>query len=332
MNTDKYTICFVVYILCSIYYIYNKKEHFIAPKPGSTSSPSPIVAPAPAPTPSPAYGPSPANQYVPDSTYYKSLKYNLSVMCIIKNDDKVLDEFFKHYKWQGIDHFYIIDSANNENSKILLTPYVVNNTLTYYNISNPDFFNDSIDKDKEYNKIYENVQNETRWLIVCDIDEYIYNRTKEFTILDYLCKLSYDSVAGVELDCKSFGSSGIVIQDDTMRVDFIWRDKHIYSSYKSIINTSLTTKVGEYKNEYKPDTTIVAGSPYITMNKYLYIIKENYLYKNILRYGTLRDDAFFTNNKNEINDEELKKLVLTHSTDKGAIGAYGRPSANFVVL
>jgi hypothetical protein len=351
---NKYTSFFVIYIVLGVCYIYNKtkeNERFtIAPAPTSapTSAPTPalssgpISSPGPGPSPGPSHGPAPGSTSTTPSAnetftkliseniqICKTTKYNLSLLFICRNDQLILDEFMNHYIWQGVEHFYIIDNGSTDYTKFIITNNMVNDRITYYYNADKIKYNT---KYRYYSKVYSNMRSETKWLIICDIDEYIYSRYDGFTIKNYVNTLDYYKVAAVNIACKLFGSNDIVTEQENMRTTFLWRDNTIYPSYKSIINTSLTTDIGETINTYNEGSIIIDEDKKLMLNKYTFVLKQYYMFRHLLRYGTLRDDTFYDTNKNEVYDEELKNLVLGDSTKKGALEAYGRPPANFVVL
>jgi hypothetical protein len=44
-------------------------------------------------------------------------KYKLGMLCIIKNEEMIIKEWIKHYIWQGVQHFYIIDNESTDGTK-----------------------------------------------------------------------------------------------------------------------------------------------------------------------------------------------------------------------
>jgi len=97
--------------------------------------------------------------------------FNISVICQFKNNITNLKLWLDHYIWQGIDHFYLVNTDEINNDAIL---EIINNydNITYQKFSKltSRLENYRIVYDKY--KIYEN----TKWLISSDLDEFWYSK------------------------------------------------------------------------------------------------------------------------------------------------------------
>jgi hypothetical protein len=270
-----------------------------------------------------------------DCEQYKapaSYKYDLALLLTTKNDSSILEEYIKHYIWQGVEHFYIIDNGSEDNTKEMLSGYINNGLVSYY------YYPEKYKQIENYNKVYHlEARRDTKWLIVCDSDEYIYNRFKGFTIRNYLDGLDYNEVCAVTIPWKVFGSSGHSTQPWSIRTAFLWRKKDVGELSKSIVNTSLTCELNIHYGYYVPNTKIIESPNELALNHYAIMSKEYYIYVKMPRGSAARNNfrnlTYFNQyDFKEYYDEELKNLLLAKDVDNLAKDVFDRPAANFLIL
>jgi glycosyltransferase involved in cell wall biosynthesis len=245
--------------------------------------------------------------------FVTAYKYTLSILVICKNEGMVIDEFVKHYKWQGVEHIYLIDNGSTDNMKQVLTPYIDEGYVSYFSLP------EQHKQTQHYNQIYNStIRNETHWLIVCDTDEYIYNRTPGETIISYIKNIT-DDVCAVVLRWNMFGSSGHKEQPQSIRKSFIWRKSNSDDTVKSIINTVNTHTINVHSHEYTENKEQLFHPTELKLNHYA-IMSEEYFRKIKMANGdvsspdkglqTIRDMNYFERyDHKEVQDDELKKLV-----------------------
>jgi len=125
------------------------------------------------------------------------MKHTLSLCCIIK-DETNLEEFIIFHNIVGVEHFYIYD--NNSSHPIrerLNLPYFLNICTII------DFPGKNKQLDA-YTNCINRTKNETKWLILCDGDEYIVPK-KYWTIRDFLN--DYDDAQAIGINWVLFGTS-----------------------------------------------------------------------------------------------------------------------------
>lgn len=240
-------------------------------------------------------------------------KFTLGLIAIVKNEDMVIDEWIKHYIWQGVDHFYIIDNGSTDKTRDKLYPYVNQGVVSYYYM--PEKFNQT----DHYNQVYigKGAKDECQWIIVCDVDEYIYNRIAGNTLKQYIWQAEKE-IASITIAWKMFGSSGHVRQPGSIRRAFVYRKKEIDQNFKSIINTAYTTSLGVHDHAHTTDTRIIRTPDELALNHYA-IMSAEYFEKVKMKRG---DVAFpeFDNFRNwdyfkrydfsEFIDNELYQLLM----------------------
>jgi glycosyltransferase involved in cell wall biosynthesis len=241
----------------------------------------------------------------------QSYKYTLSLLVICKNEGMVIDEFIQHYKWQGVEHIYLIDNGSTDNMVQVLASYISEGYVSYYNLPEQ---HKQID---HYNTVYNMIRNDTRWLIICDADEYIYNRTSGDTILSYLKNIN-DDICAVVLQWKQFGSSGHIDQPQSIRKSFVWRSPS-NTNIKSIVNTINTPALNMHTHVFLENKQQIYYPNELALNHYA-IMSEEYFKKVKMNRGdastsdahfqTVRDMSYFsTYDHKDVLDEELKNIL-----------------------
>lgn len=146
--------------------------------------------------------------------------HNISVLAMFKNESMIIQNWIEHYLREGIDHFYLIDNGSTDDYEKKIDKYKKYITLVKDPTRKP--------KDTQtilYNEKYlPTVKKETTWLIICDIDEYIFSRNGNNKIMDALNKLP-EHVQKIWLPWKCFGSNGIAKQPTDIIKSFTKRKK-----------------------------------------------------------------------------------------------------------
>jgi hypothetical protein len=161
-------------------------------------------------------------------------KHFLAIVAIFKNEKHILKEWIDHYLLEGVDHFYMIDNGSQDDYRVSIQSYV---TAGYVEII--------IDEEKykqpeHYNKYFlRKIKQECEWVLVVDLDEFVYSRLHFETIAHYLRSLD-QMIAQIYIPWKEYGSSGHIQQPDGCVGNFIWRKK--YSNNESHTKTIFRTR------------------------------------------------------------------------------------------
>jgi glycosyltransferase involved in cell wall biosynthesis len=130
-------------------------------------------------------------------------KFNLVIVSMFKNESWILKDWIKHYLKQGVDHFYLIDNGSTDNYQKIIKHYQNHITLIVdgnRNLKNP--------QNTLINQYFKDIVIKTsRWVLVCDCDEYVYCRNGYQTLPKLLSKFP----SHIEIIClpwKIFGSNG----------------------------------------------------------------------------------------------------------------------------
>lgn len=240
-------------------------------------------------------------------------KYTLGLLAIVKNEDMVIDEWIQHYLWQGVEHIYIIDNGSTDATKQRLEPYIQKQIVSYF------LLDEQHQQTKHYNFVYDEVaKNECNWLIVCDADEYMYNRRKGNTLMSFVKYVDAFEVSHIVLSWKMFGSSGHDLQPAEIRKSFVHRKYEIAYNTKCIVNTALTLSLNVHSHEFIANKKGIINPPELALNHYA-IMSREYFEKVKMSRGDVSASAidnfrnwqyFSEYDRNEFHDDELSKLLV----------------------
>ena len=174
-------------------------------------------------------------------------KYFLTLVCKIRNEQKILKEFIPYYLSQGVDKIYLLDDSSTE-------PY--DRSIT----SNPNITFISVTKARESGDIKADVRafypklRNTEWLIVVDADEFITTRlNKDHTIRDEL-ETTFKEADCIQIPWIMFGSSGHRTTPKSILKSCVYRwnqDKKHPHSHNSSNNKCRYEKI-EVKSIFRP--------------------------------------------------------------------------------
>jgi hypothetical protein len=161
------------------------------------------------------------------------MKYNLSLCCIIKNE-RYLEEFINYYIVLGVEHFYIYDNESAIPISGRLNNFYYNKICTIINFPGKGLQLDA------YQHCLDNYGNGTKWLIVCDGDEYILPKN-HYKLIDFLNE--YDDAHAIAINWVMFGTSFHEYKQNGLLIDKYkycnkFQDKHI----KTICKPEFTIK------------------------------------------------------------------------------------------
>lgn len=142
--------------------------------------------------------------------------YNLVIVAIFKNESVAMREWLSHYTKQGVDHFYMIDNGSTDDweNQVEGFPVTIYSDSTKH--KQADHYN---------NYFLEEVKMNSNWVMVVDLDEFIYARNHFKTIPEYLNTLN-DDIGCVTVAWKMFGSNSHIYQPTSIVKGFTRRRKH----------------------------------------------------------------------------------------------------------
>jgi cbb3-type cytochrome oxidase subunit 3 len=206
----------------------------------------------------------------------------LSLLAIFKNETMNLKVWLNHYINQGVEKFYLIDNDSDDKPLEILKPYIESGIVKYYYLPEKQ-------KQLDHQKsiiIKENLGEKTKWLIICDLDEFYYGYPKKLN--ETLDEFSdYDIIISNFL---MFGSDGHISHPENILKSIVWRDenhdwytKYIYKPSKINVNN-----LGIHGHDTNHENKIIENDK-IRLNHYS-IQSEEFFKKVKMNRG----DAVFT--------------------------------------
>jgi hypothetical protein len=161
-------------------------------------------------------------------------KYYLSVGAMFKNEALILKEWIQHYLYHGVEHFYLINDNSNDNFLEIIQEYIDENIITLFNVNEPYYLGRQRNLYNRY--ILPNIS-ETKWLLMCDIDEYIWS-PKDINLCNVLKHC--EELGQIQIHQILFGSNGHITQPKYIVKEFTKRRLHNSNDekYKYFVNSS----------------------------------------------------------------------------------------------
>lgn len=241
--------------------------------------------------------------------------YGLSVGAIFRNEENIIIEWIKHYLHHGVEHFYLINDNSDDNSIVLIQEYIDKNIITLFNADWSRYLGRQKDMYNEY--ILPHIK-ETEWLLMVDLDEFVWSlvNLNLYKLLNEKCS----HLAQIQIEQTLFGSNGHITQPNGIVKNFTKRSKNRPTKglLKYIVNTkyefrSLTIHHAHFINQ-ADDTNheifIQLHPPYFIMNHYN--CQSRYFWNNVKckrgdsdNYRIRKEEDFKLYDINEVDDYDL---------------------------
>lgn len=247
--------------------------------------------------------------------------YYLSIGAIMKNEKPYLKEWLEYHLMQGVEHFYLCDNDSTDGTKEYLEPYIKNGTITYIKQSG---INQQL---KCYEKIVTKYKNETKWLALIDLDEYLVPLQKS-TMRAFLKE--FEDVSEVSLNWMNYGDSEAISRPSGLITEFFTsHSRALNHTVKSIVRPEKVidfslfganhyTRVdGLSVNEYHKPVSFMLNfnisADKARVNHYILKSFAEFLYKKGRGHpeGTAIDyEYYFFHNDNEVkNDTTMLRFL-----------------------
>ena len=134
--------------------------------------------------------------------------HDLSIVALIKNDARYLEEWLNYHLVAGVDHFYLYDNGSSDNTREILEPYIEAELVDYFAVSG------ELMQIPVYNDATRRFKFASRYMAFLDIDEFIFPKTEQSIseVVDEI--LSQDSrIAALAINWQVFGSNNLETAD-----------------------------------------------------------------------------------------------------------------------
>lgn len=172
------------------------------------------------------------------------------VLACFKNESHIIDEWIQHYLNEGADQIILIDNNSDDNWR---------NKIKEKHFSNPNIIFVEDKRVREQCKLYNtHVKNaKTKWVLICDMDEFLYSRLEYNTIKEYLETVP-DDISSISIPMITFGSMGKKKQPDSVIQGFTQRGRvpNGRLNTKMIVRVSEIEQLGVHKSSTKSGSVI----------------------------------------------------------------------------
>jgi hypothetical protein len=227
-----------------------------------------------------------------------------------------MKEWLQHYIIQGVEHFYMIDNGSTDDWRTKVKDF----PITIYTNK------EKHKQEEHYNYYMKEIKKTSEWVMVVDLDEFMYARQPYNTIPQYLDTLDKD-IGQVSVRWKMFGSNGHIKQPESIVHGFTRRIEYNNKLFdeKSICRTYNLKKLKIHSHEqngkliFLPEFTsekILKNSP-LHLNHYA--IQSWDWFKKIkmtrgacdsINSDNVRDENYFKKyDNNDIIDTELSNII-----------------------
>lgn len=146
----------------------------------------------------------------------KNNNNKLIIIAIFKNESHILEEWIAFHLKQGVDKIYLIDNGSTDNYQSIVKKYLITGDISIIVDSTPHAQNIL------YNKYYLPIAKLSEWVLIIDLDEFIYSRGPYPTIVDYLDTLD-NNISRIHIPWKCYGSNGHILQPNNVLNNFTKR-------------------------------------------------------------------------------------------------------------
>lgn len=231
----------------------------------------------------------------------------LCLICRFKNERHILYEFVNHYLEEGFDTLYLIDNNSDDNyfmeNKDWLTPLIEKKKV---NITTSDF-----GQQKSTNLVFQKIKNQYDWVLVCDMDEFMFgiNDSVKDLLENKLSKFDYIEIPWKMFKHTSYYQPKSIIGNNVLTHDYKLDFSSSSKGYKYLIRPkyveflnahSVVTKNNPKKYKFKS-----CHNKYIQNNHYRSQSEEYLRGIKEVRGGGIHPDKY--KNFNNHNEFEYNK-------------------------
>ena len=238
------------------------------------------------------------------------------------NESMVIEEWLQHYIWQGVEHFYLIDNGSTDNYEEIIGPYLDKISLVKWT--------ETASQVKHYNRALEHfdIKNQTKWLLVCDLDEFLFSPTFP-NIKEYLEK---QDASCINVSMTMFGSRDEYEQPPSIRKGFLYREKKLHEHGKAIL---LSKKINTLDVHFHTvDGPSIRDDTNLQLNHYQIMSKEYFdkvkkVRPDVAFSVNARDDEYFKKRDiREMEDTKLSDMI----NDQGTISGFDGKIRTFPIM
>ena len=246
--------------------------------------------------------------------YVENSKVYLSIVSIAKNEGPYIKEWIEYHKLVGVERFYFYDNASTDNTREVLEPYIKDGTVVY------NYCEGSCLQNLVYADAILKYKNQTRWLAIIDLDEYIVPTEKD-NIPDFL--KDYEKYPAVGINWVMFDSNGYKTKP-------LSGGGLVTANYTRVSKNYNLVKNNYIKSIVKPKMVSSVYDPHFAVYKYNKpAVNENFenLQGSVTKHTSIRKIRI--NHYYSKSEEEYAKKTERGNADNSAKREYVSKLVNF---
>ena len=249
------------------------------------------------------------------NNYYKqNSKVYLSIACISKDEGPYIKEWIEYHKIVGVERFYFYDNESTDNTREVLEPYIKDGTVVYNYIEGRCLQN------LAYADAIVKYKNQTRWLAIIDLDEYIVSTSTD-TIPQFL--KAYEKYPAVGINWVLFDSNGHktkpTAEGGLITANYVRTRKNYIGNYnlniKSIVNPRKVVGI------YNPHYAVYKNNRFAVNENYEEVYGPNTEYHSV---NKIRINHYYSK-----SEEEYVKKTKRGNADSNNEREYVEEYVNF---
>ena len=142
--------------------------------------------------------------------------HQLMVLALFKNESHALAEWVEHYLAEGATSIQLINNNSSDDFLTPLQPFMERGVVELHHDQRQHA------QRQIYNEHLRRLRPQCEWLLVCDLDEFVYARDPNTRLVDHLTSQK-PWVSCIHLPWKMFGSSGQINQPSSIVQGFCQR-------------------------------------------------------------------------------------------------------------
>lgn len=231
----------------------------------------------------------------------KIYKYDLSIVAIFHNEGSFLKEWIEFHRLVGVQHFYLYNNLSTDNFYDVLAPYLQSGEVDLidwpyeYPHGNLKLWGQI--QLNSYNHAINHVKEETKWLAIIDIDEFLVPVQNE-NLVQLLSDYENDKVGGLCVNWQMYGTSFVPkIPENKLLIEMLVLKADANSSVnthvKTIVRPERVLKPNIHRCSYQTPFVGINSNGEVTKGSHQEVLIDKIL---INHYWT-RDQDYFMNIK-----------------------------------
>ena len=234
----------------------------------------------------------------------------LSVLAIFHNESHIMKEWMEHYLAEGVDYFYLINNFSTDDFLPILQQHGTHVTLINSCTPNDQFMSAQL-VSYDY-MLREHIKHNTEWLIIVDLDEFMYASDPHVTLKQELEHIEkrIQNVACVRVPWKMFGSNGHISQPRSVVKNFTKRERYIGTNdvqIKNIFKPHCIECIGIHEVFLLPDYVTINSNGVNKNGHSIYQTEENIAERSI---SSIRLNHYCLQSKEYWTDVKMKRVCV----------------------